>query len=419
MGVNLPMSSYQCVVHKVLVYNQSIFREYTMENAMAQTMNNNFSDPFYANFRGLREEAPVSRDGEAGPWRVARYDDVKSVLRDPDTFSSDVSLRPREPGTSPSMLFSDPPLHNRLRKLISRAFSPNAIVGQRDMIASRCEQLVSHMVEQEQPDLICELASPLPVTVIADMLGVTDGNMREFKRWSDIIFGNIGEVLLGEPGEEVIKASEEMNAYFQSRIDGLREHPEQHLLSGLVHVETDEGKLTDSELLMFCSLLLIAGNETTTGLISACVRIFHEQPWTFKKLKSDAGLIESFIEETLRFYAPFQMTIRRATRDVEFAGVKISKGELVLPLIASANRDERIFSDADQFIIDRDPNPHLAFGSGIHNCIGAPLARLEGQIAVTSMIEHLDEISLQEHDPELLSRFGGPGKLLVNIHRAS
>ena len=386
---------------------------------MAQGKDDSNQDRFYADFRQLRENSPVSREGDEGPWRVALYDDVRAVLRDPDSFSSDVSLRPREPGASPSMLFSDPPIHNHLRKLISRAFSPRAIADQRDMITRRCEQLVSHMVQQEQPDLIYELASPLPVTVIADMLGVTDGNMREFKRWSDLIFGNIGEVLLGEPDEEVIKASEEMNGYFQSRIDGLRERPEQHLLSRLVHVETDEGHLTDSELLMFCSLLLIAGNETTTGLISACVRIFHEHPWTFKKLKKDPTLIESFVEETLRFYAPFQMTIRRATKDVEVAGAKISEGELVLPLIASANRDENIFADADQFIIDRDPNPHLAFGSGIHNCIGAPLARLEGQIAVGAMIEHLDEISLVEYDTELLSRFGGPGKLLIDIQRAN
>ena len=149
------------------------------------------------------------------------------------------------------------------------------------------------------------------------------------------------------------------------------------------------------------------------------MRIFHEEPWTFKKLKSDPTLIESFVEETLRFYAPFQMTIRRATKDVEMAGARINKGELVLPLIASANRDKNIFPDADQFIIDRDPNPHLAFGSGIHNCIGAPLARLEGQIAVASMIEHLDAISLVEYDTELLSRFGGPGKLLINIQAAN
>jgi cytochrome P450 len=382
---------------------------------MGQIEDPNGANSFYAGFRQLRQEAPVSRDGDEGPWRVARYDDVRNVLRNAGTFSSDVSLRPREPGASPSMLFSDPPVHNRLRKLISRAFSPTAIAEQRDMITRRCEQLVSHMAQQKQPDLIAELASPLPVTVIADMLGVADGNMGEFKRWSDLIFGNIGDVLLGEPDEEVVKAAEEMNGYFQTRINGLRENPEQNLLSSLVHVKTDEGYLTDSELLMFCSLLLIAGNETTTGLISASVRVFHELPWTFEKLKSDRSLIESFIEETLRFYAPFQMTIRRATEDVELLGADISKGELVLPLIASANRDERVFPDADEFIIDREPNPHLAFGSGIHNCIGAPLARLEGQIAVAKMLEHLDEISLVEYDPEQLSRFGGPEKLLINI----
>ncbi len=384
---------------------------------MNQTSTNFAPDSFYTEFQRLRASAPVSRNSTEEPWRVVCYDDVRAVLRNPGVFSSDVSLRAREPGASPSMLFSDPPIHNRLRKLISRAFSPTAIAEQRDMITQRCEQLVGHMALQPQPDLVAELASPLPVTVIADMLGVSDGNMQEFKHWSDLIFGNIGEVLLGEPNEEVVKASEEMNAYFQSCIDDLRVHPQQHLLSRLVHVETNEGRLTDSELLMFCSLLLIAGNETTTGLISACVRIFHEQPWTFQRLKSDPTLIESFIEETLRFYAPFQMTIRRATKDTSVAGTKISKGDYVLPVIASANRDQTVFADPDTFVIDRDPNPHLAFGSGIHNCIGAPLARLEGEIAVAAMIRYLDAISLVEHDPELLSRFGGPDKLLVNIER--
>jgi len=376
-------------------------------------------DRFYSDFEYLRKNNPVSREGETGPWRVALYDDVRDVLRDDRTFSSDVSLRPREPGASPSMLFSDPPIHNRLRKLVSRAFSPKRITDQRELITERCEQLVSQMVQKAQPDLVYELASPLPVTVIADMLGVTDGNMREFKRWSDIIFGNIGDILLGEPDDEVTSASEEMNAYFLSSIKRLREHPEHHLLSQLVHVQTDDGQLTDSELLMFCSLLLIAGNETTTGLITACVRIFHELPWTFDLLKSDPSLIDPFVEETLRYYAPFQMTIRRTTRDVEIADVKISKGEIVLPLIASANRDERIFPDADQFLLNREPNPHLAFGFGIHNCMGVPLARLEGQIAVASLIKHLDGISLVEHDPEVLSRFGGPVQLAINIQPAA
>lgn len=385
---------------------------------MNQTLSNS-DDRFYAEFEELRKNNPVSRDGETGPWRVALYDDVRAVLRDDQTFSSDVSLRAREPGASPSMLFSDPPVHNRLRKLVSRAFSPKRIAQQREPIAKRCEQLVSQMLQQDQPDLVFELASPLPVTVIADMLGVTDGNMRKFKYWSDTIFGNIGEILLGEPDETVTKASDDMNAYFLARIKRLRDIPEQHLLSQLVHVETDDGRLTDSELLMFCSLLLIAGNETTTGLISACVRIFHELPWTFDRLKRDPALIESFVEETLRYYAPFQMTIRRATRDVELAGSKISKGEIVLPLIASANRDENIFPDAHQFVIDRDPNPHLAFGLGLHNCLGAPLARLEGEIAVAALIEHLDGISLVEHNAELLSRFGGPDRLAVNIQRAA
>jgi cytochrome P450 len=251
------------------------------------------------------------------------------------------------------------------------------------------------------------------------MLGVADGDMGEFKRWSDTIFGNIGEILLGSPSSEVAQAAAEMDAYFLERIERLRKHAESHLLSQLVHVETESGRLTDEELLSFCRLLLIAGNETTTGLIVACVRIFDEFPETFTQLKRNQELIPTFVEETLRYYAPFQLTIRRATRDVELSGVEIEKGNLVLPMMASANRDDAIFDRADEFVIDRDPNPHLAFGYGLHNCLGATLARMEGQIAVTSLIKHLDGISLAAWEPGSIGELRGPSSLAINIRPAA
>lgn len=376
------------------------------------------STDLYEHYRELRETAPVT-GSPGGPWRVARYQDVHDVLRDHETFSSRISQRQLDDSMPPSMLFSDPPLHSRLRKLVARAFSPRNVSEQRELVARRCEELVSHLSDLDQPDLIAELAVPLPVTVISHMLGVADGDMGEFKRWSDTIFGNIGEILLGSPSSEVAQAAAEMDAYFLERIERLRKHAESHLLSQLVHVETESGRLTDEELLSFCRLLLIAGNETTTGLIVACVRIFDEFPETFTQLKRNQELIPTFVEETLRYYAPFQLTIRRATRDVELSGVEIEKGNLVLPMMASANRDDAIFDRADEFVIDRDPNPHLAFGYGLHNCLGATLARMEGQIAVTSLIKHLDGISLAAWEPGSIGELRGPSSLAINIRPAA
>ena len=370
----------------------------------------------YQIYRHLRHNTPVSREVD-GPWQIACYNDVRTVLRDQKTFSSDVAQRAPDDTRAPSMLFSDPPIHSRLRKLVSRAFSPNRIATQREPIAERCEQLMTKMSKHQQVDLITALAAPLPVTVIAAMLGVEDGNMEKFKYWSDAIFGNIGDILFAQPTPEVEKASAEMNAYFTAKIEELRQHPQDHLLGNLIETETDDGKLSNEELLSFCALLLIAGNETTTGLILGSVRVFHEIPETFQQLKENPDLVPTFIEETLRFYSPFSMTVRRATCDVELGGQHISAGELVLPLMASANRDETIFADPDKFIIDRATNPHLGFGSGIHNCLGAALARLEGEIAVRGLIEHFDSVSIETYEPATLSQFGGPEHLLVNLTR--
>ena len=338
----------------------------------------------YEHYRYLRQHAPVLE--QQGAWQVARYEDVRQVLRDHETFSSAVA--PPLPGAPPSMLFSDPPVHHRLRKLVSYAFKPSHIAAQHDLVEARCTELIASMRRHEEVDLVEALAAPLPVTVIAQMLGVEDGNMQDFKRWSDKIFSNIGEILFAQPDASVQQATEEMNAYFLDKIEKLRPAPGNNLLGRLIRTETEDGHLSDEELLSFCRLLLIAGNETTTGLITGCVRVFDELPETFEALKGDRDLIPRFVEETLRFYSPFSATVRRTTRATELAGVEIPEGVIVLPLMASANRDESVFDRADEFVIDRDPNPHLAFGYGIHNCLGAHLARLEGKIAVAAWWAH-------------------------------
>jgi cytochrome P450 len=371
-------------------------------------------DP-YQYFQHLRQNAPVSRMEDGGSWQVTKHADVNAILRDHTTFSSDVSVRTIEERGAPSMLFSDPPMHHRLRKLVSRAFKPSHIESQRGLIQAKCDMLVSKMSEETQVDLVKALAAPLPVTVIAYMLGVEDGDMDTFKYWSDAIFSNIADILFAEPSPEAAKASEEMNAYFIERIEALRLNPADHLLGRLVETETDEGMLTNEELLSFCALLLIAGNETTTGLITASVRIFDKYPETFQQVKQDPSLIPTFVEEALRFYSPFSGTVRRTSCDTEISGVKIAKGELVIPMIASANRDESVFDNAESFVIDRNPNPHLAFGFGIHFCLGAHLARLEGEIAVAALTQAFNGISLVDTQIGEESLLGGPTELLVNL----
>ncbi|MFN3236916.1 MAG: cytochrome P450 [Pseudomonadales bacterium] len=371
-------------------------------------------DP-YGFYRYMRDHEPVTRMEAEGPWQVFRHEDVHRILKDFKTFSSDVSMRPAEE-RQPSMLFSDPPFHNRMRKLVSYAFKPSHIEAQRNLVATRCAELVADMKQHKTVDLVDALASPLPVNIIAHMLGVIDGDMKAFKVWSDAIFSNIGDILFAQPSPEAERCGMEMNAYFLERIAELRKNPVNHLLGRLIETETEDGKLTDEELLSFCRLLLIAGNETTTGLITASVRIFDEFPETIGQLRERPELVPTFVEEALRYYSPFAATIRRTTADVNIAGTDIAAGSLVIPLIGSANRDERVFTNPETFQIDRDPNPHLAFGFGIHFCLGAHLARLEGQIAVQQLVENFSKISLSTSvDAGEGSGLGGPKALMVDL----
>jgi len=367
----------------------------------------------YDGFKLMREHAPVSQLEAGGPWQVARHADVNAILRDHATFSSDVSMQPEEKRGAPSMLFSDPPVHHRLRRLVSVAFKPSQIQVQEEQIRLRCNDLLDAIPINTEVDLVTALAAPLPVIVIAEMLGVEDGDMATFKAWSDEIFSNIGEILFGTPSPESERAAEEMNAYFLQRINDLREHPKSHLLGQLVATETEDGVLDDEELLSFCRLLLIAGNETTTGLITASARIFHENPNTLAELKRKPELAASFVEEALRFYSPFSATVRRTTKDVEISGQKIPAGELVVPLIASANRDEQVFTDPDSFKLDRDTNPHLALGYGIHFCLGAHLARLEGKIVAEEMARRFCSVTLTNPKTATVGDLGGPKELAV------
>jgi cytochrome P450 len=372
----------------------------------------------YGLFAGLRANAPVVKMGTAGLWAVSRYDDVLRVLRDPATFSSEVSVDvlAGEPAR-PSMIFNDPPMHTRLRGLIAKAFTPRMVELQRSAVQEYCDELIGKLCATDgDVDIVAGLAYPLPVMVIANMLGVGDGDMPTFKRWSDAIIENVGMMLMVGDDGSLDEINREFDRYFKARLDKLRVEPEDNLLSGLVHAETDDGKLSEEDLLLICRLLLVAGNETTTGLIINSVRVFAEFPDVVMQLRARPDLVPSAIEEILRYYAPFAATFRRTTRDVELSGVTIPKNDRVIPLMASANRDERQFERPDDFIIDRDPNRHVAFGMGIHYCLGAPLARMEGEIALRTLVPRITSVSItSEADPGTLLRPGGPTELWVRF----
>ncbi len=370
----------------------------------------------YPVFAGMRANAPVMQFGPLGLWLVTKYDDVVRVLRDPETFSSQVGVEPADDEVrSPSILFDDPPIHTRMRGLISKAFTPRVIALQRDTITENCEAMIASMCAKDTADIVAELAYPLPVMVIANMLGVQDGDMATFKRWSDAIIENVGAMVLSGDQSGVAEINVEFDAYFMTQIRKLREHREDNLLSELIHAETEDGHLSNSDLLVICRVLLVAGNETTTGLIVNAVRAFSEFPDEMTRLRENPHLIPSACEEVLRFYAPFPGTFRKATRDVELSGVTIPAGARVIPLMASANRDESQFDNPDEFRIDRDPNRHVGFGMGIHYCLGAPLARLEGEIAINILLRHVKAVTIVESVAGELMRPGGPKELHVTF----
>ncbi|HZP57637.1 MAG TPA: cytochrome P450 [Dehalococcoidia bacterium] len=374
----------------------------------------------YPFFAMLRESAPVVQLGALGLWAVARYDDVVRVLRDHETFSSEVSAEAMAGGeVLPSMIFNDPPMHTRLRGLISKAFTPRMVELQRESIERRCRELVDAMCAAERSDVVAALAYPLPVMVIANMLGVQDGDLATFKRWSDAIIENLPSTLLMGDADLMADINVEFDDYFRARLDKLRREPEDNLLSGLVHAETEDGRLSESDLLVICRLLLVAGNETTTGLIVNSFRVFSEFPQVLTRLRAEPALIPSMIEETLRYYAPFAATFRRTKRAVEVAGTTIPANQRVLVLLASANRDAAQFDRPDEFVIDRDPNRHVAFGMGIHYCLGAPLARLEAQIALQTLVPRVTRVTLEASEPGALLRPGGPKELWATLELAA
>ncbi|MCH8849437.1 MAG: cytochrome P450 [Chloroflexi bacterium] len=369
----------------------------------------------YPMFKQLREQNPIQRMEVLDGWVLTRYDDVVRVLKD-SRFSADrrnartplmaEALKAQEEmgpvANTQTMLSADPPEHTRLRGLVSKAFTPKVVDNMRVHIQDIVAGLLDEVQAKGSMDLIEDLAYPLPVIVIAEMLGVPPEERDTFKRWSDDLVANMGAPGM-TPDPELMKraqtSSNEMADYFRERIAERRKAPKEDLLSALIAAEERGEVLSEDEVLATCVLLLAAGNETTTNLIGNGMLALLRHPEQFQKLRDDASLTDTAVEELLRYDGPVQATARVANEDVDVGGQQVEKGQMVMCVIAAANRDPAHFDDPETLDIARKDNKHIAFGFGIHFCIGAPLARIEGQAAISALMRRMPNLRLENDEP--------------------
>ena len=361
--------------------------------------------PLYAR---LRDETPVCPtrlpDGRVA-WLVTRYDDAALVLKDP-RFAKDRrrvpeqhrslierSLEPMLRSLQYNMLFLDPPDHTRLRGLVHKAFTPRLIERMRHRMQVLADELLDVAANSEEFDLVSGYALPIPATVIADLLGVPATDRDRFHHWSSVMVSITSgrELLMALPSALLFMR------YLRHLFAMRRLEPRDDLTTALVQAEEAGDHLSADELLSMVFLLLVAGHETTVNLIASGTLALLEQPDQLLRLRHQPELLESgtAVEELLRFTSPVQVaTERYAIEDVHLSGATIPSGALVLAMVGSANRDERQFVNPDKLDLGRTPNPHLAFGQGAHYCLGAPLARLEGQVAFTTLVRRLADLRL-------------------------
>jgi cytochrome P450 len=367
------------------------------------------ADP-YPFYHRLRAEDPVHRSA-TGAWVLTRYDDVVMVLRD-ERFGRKgfepllAALFGAEAGQPlvTSMLFRDPPDHTRLRSLVNRAFTPRVVEGLKPRIQEIVDGLLDDVRDRGTMDVIADLAYPLPITVICEMLGVPGSDRYPFREWSLDIARSLDAI--GGPADPDVlersnRARRALTAYFR---DGLiperRKDPRPDLLSALIAAEEAGDRLSEGELLATCNLLFVAGHETTVNLIGNGLLALLRHPDQLEMLRKDPSLIEGGVEELLRYDGPVQRTGRIAHTEVEIGGKEIARGEIVVALIGAANRDPAQFPDPDRLDITRGATHHIAFGWGIHFCLGAPLARVEAQIAIDTLLRRLPGLALATSTPE-------------------
>jgi cytochrome P450 len=365
---------------------------------------NLFSDAMRRNpypvYDQLRSRSPVYHEPRSGLWMIFDYEGVKRVLNDHDAFSS-------RHGPAEWIIFQDPPRHTKLRGLISQAFTPRSVANLEPRIRELSRELLDRTIRRGEMDLAADFSIPLPIMVIAEMLGLPVGDRPQFQRWNDVILNMSYAVVAGKTGSEeatratheFVAVTAEMNAYVTGLLQQRQAAPKDDLLTRLARAEVDGERLTQQEILGFFQILLLAGSETTTNLINNALLCFVENPDQLARLRAAPELLPSAIEEVLRYRSPFQWMFRLTRREVEVHSQVIPAGKLVLAMMGSANRDPQQFRDADRFDITRDPNPHLAFGHGHHFCLGAPLARLEARIALSVLLERVKGFELASDEP--------------------
>ena len=362
-------------------------------------------DP-YPDYARLRERSPVHRSRLLKSWVFSRYADVDAVLRDHRRFSNDPrkrTLSRRQQGIVPAedeyhLLLLDPPDHTRLRALVNKAFTRRAVNALEPQIRS----LTSSLLDDVDPagfDLMEAVANPLPVIVIAEMLGVPPEDRARFRIWSNLR-ARLLEPTIGPREREVAaEAGKALKEYFLPIIEARRAKPEGDIVSALAQAEEEGEVLTAQEMLNMLRLLLVAGNETTTNLIGNGVLALLRNPGELERLRANPSLIPAAVEELLRFDSPVQTDFRGALEDCEVNGAPVRRGENIVLLIGSANRDPAAFEEPDRLDIGRAEGSHISFGRGIHHCIGAPLARLEGRIVLEVLLERFASLRLLTERP--------------------
>lgn len=361
-------------------------------------------DP-YAVYAQLRRSNPVHRSA-LGFWVFTRHADCLAVLRDrrassdarkadPERPSSLRSIHPADQGGVDEVLeemapflFRDPPDHTRLRGLVQKAFTPRVVDNLRRRITELCTELVDDMLRRRRVDLVADYAYPLPVQIIVEMLGVPAQDHATFRHWSEALARGLDPdfLLPAEAVQQRLAGILNFVQYFATLINERRTHPGDDLLSRLIAAEEEGQVLSQGELISTCILLLVAGHETTVNLIGGGALALMEHPDQLDRLRSDPSVGRTAVEELLRYVCPVQLTGRIATEAMEVGGVGIEAGDFTMLLIGSANRDPDVFDQPEELDIARTENPHLGFGFGLHHCLGAPLARLESQVALETLL---------------------------------
>jgi cytochrome P450 len=332
----------------------------------------------------LHEESPLYRDA-SGFWVASGFDDVRAILLDHESFSSSAMAGAGgegRPTISFPLLTDDPPRHSVLRGLLAKAFTPAAMEAMRPDIERLAHDLAAAIPAGEGVDIVEMMTTPLPVAVIAGMMGVPGERAMDFKRWSNAIMGIQENPFEGGRLQLLM----ELRGYFMQVAAERRETPGEDLISALTRVRETGETLSDDQVVGFCILLMIAGNETTTNLLGNLLNRLARSPEAWAALRQTPALIEGAIEESLRVDSPAQMVIRRATRDIDVGGMTIKGDERVMVYLASANRDPERWADPANFEVARERERHVAFGHGVHTCIGAPLARMEARAAMNALV---------------------------------